>query len=262
MNDIQVSIVTINLNNKNGLERTLKSVENQNFSAIELIIVDGKSSDGSQELVHEFMKLTFLRRIQYVSESDNGIYDAMNKGLSMARGTYIVFLNSGDCMDSSMVVSRMFTRNGDFDLLYGNIKVNESGRLKVVKSNPLIQFYKQYQHDLPPIPAVFFRRSLLLSMGGFDISYKIIADVVLIARIFSNQNIKYKHIDITVSNFEPNGISSVVENQKLIFEERERFIADEYPSYLTSFNLYCKSNQSLFGKIKAKIRSMHMGICS
>jgi glycosyltransferase involved in cell wall biosynthesis len=250
-----ISIITINLNNKNGLLRTLKSLEIQDYKEFELIIVDGESVDGSQEVIAKFLEVSSAN-IKFICEKDLGIYDAMNKGLSLATAEFILFLNSGDCLDSAKVLDSVASVEGEFDVIYGNLKVCNSGQLREIKSNPTICFFKQYQHDLPPQPAVFFRRTLIQNYGGFDLSYKIISDVVLIANIFANPDTTYFYLDIVITNFDLGGISSARENQRAIICERERFISEKYPQYLSSLKAYYKSDRSLLGRIISKIKSL------
>lgn len=256
-----ISIVTINLDNKGGLLRTLKSLDEQECREFELIIVDGESVDGSQEVISEFLEVGSVANVIYICEKDCGIYDAMNKGLSLATGELILFLNSGDCLDSSKVVDSVASVEGGFDVIYGDLKVCDRGHLREIRSNPTICFFMQYQHDLPPQPAVFFRRTVIQDLGGFDLSYKIIADVVLIANIFANPDTTYFHLDLVITNFDPSGVSSAHDNQLAIMDERERFISEKYPQYLSDLKAYYKSDRSLKRRVFSKIRSLYTNLC-
>ena len=99
---MKLSIVTINRNNANGLEKTMQSVASQSFKEFEYIVVDGASTDGSVDVIrsHE----ADCAHLKWVSEPDSGIYNAMNKGLQMATGDYVQILNSGDCLAASDVM--------------------------------------------------------------------------------------------------------------------------------------------------------------
>jgi glycosyltransferase involved in cell wall biosynthesis len=115
MHNQRLSIITINLNNASGLQKTFDSIFSQDFTAIEYIVIDGQSEDGSQELIKQY-----AGKINYcISEKDTGIYNAMNKGISKATGDYLLFLNSGDYLSGpGTVIScgtlKIFKRKGYF----------------------------------------------------------------------------------------------------------------------------------------------------
>ena len=119
---MKLSIITINRNNATGLEKTMQSVVSQTFKEFEYIVVDGASKDGSVEVIKELG--TEIAHLQWVSEPDSGIYNAMNKGIRMASGDYIQILNSGDCLAAADVTERMLKaleEKGNPTILYGNM---------------------------------------------------------------------------------------------------------------------------------------------
>lgn len=240
---MKISIVTINRNNKEGLEKTVKSVIRQTYSNLEYIIIDGASTDGSLDVINDYRE----KLACWISEPDKGIYNAMNKGLGKATGDYILFLNSGDYLANDSVIETIISHVHDEDVYYGNIGVYQNGQLHEIPSASKVEYCKRYQHDLPPHPAVFIKSNLLRDCGGFDESYKIISDVVLIARIFSIEKTKYKYINTLITIFNTEGISSNKDNQKTVYEERKRFILHEFPHYLNDFESILK--QSLFKRI-------------
>ncbi|NJO90458.1 MAG: glycosyltransferase [Chloroflexia bacterium] len=115
MNKLKLSIITINLNNARGLEKTIKSVVNQTYSNVEYIVVDGGSIDNSVNIIKSYEKSIEF----WISEKDNGIFHAMNKGIEKATGDYLLFLNSGDCLFSTTVIEKVFGNKQNKDLLYG-----------------------------------------------------------------------------------------------------------------------------------------------
>ncbi len=237
---LSLTIVTINRNNSIGLQKTLKSIIAQTYSRIELIIVDGASSDNSMEVVNDIIASN-VRGFQLItiSEPDSGIYNAMNKGLKYATGDYIFFLNSGDVFIDNQVVETVFSEINNEDVIYGNICIEQNNKIKILHSNPQIQFFDKYQHDMPPHPATFVRRTKISELGGFDEEYRIISDVILIMKLFSDRNIKYKFLDIPITFFNLDGISSQSSNELLIYKERRNFIISNYPKYLNDFeNIY------------------------
>jgi len=117
-NKTTVTVITINKNNKYGLEKTIKSVIAQSYPSIEYIIIDGNSEDGSDQILEKYRSKVSL----ITQEDDSGIYEAMNKGISNATGDYILFLNSGDYLVGSNVVETMFTDHQiDASFIYGNL---------------------------------------------------------------------------------------------------------------------------------------------
>ena len=118
MSNKKLSVITINYNNKNGLIKTINSVINQTYKDFEFIIIDGGSTDGSLEVIQEYSG-----QINYwVSEPDNGIYHAMNKGIVMAKGEYCNFMNSGDCFFDEQVLKNAFSHNLSVDIFIGKAK--------------------------------------------------------------------------------------------------------------------------------------------
>ena len=113
---MRLSVITINMNNRKGLERTIKSVVCQIFADFEYIVIDGASVDGSADVIREYAD-----KIHYwISEPDTGIYNAMNKGILQAKGDYCLFLNSGDALYTTTVLEEVFNQNFSEDIIIGN----------------------------------------------------------------------------------------------------------------------------------------------
>ena len=120
---MRYSIITINYNNKGGLEKTINSVLGQSFHNYEYIIIDGGSTDGSVEIIKKYAS-----QIDYwVSESDNGVYNAMNKGIGKASGEYLNFMNSGDTFHSSSALETISDLHSDDDIIIGGYYETEKG---------------------------------------------------------------------------------------------------------------------------------------
>ena len=114
----KISIITVNYNNLEGLQRTFNSVFNQTWKEFEYVVIDGGSTDGSKELIEKYND-----KIDYwVSESDNGIYNAMNKGIKKAKGEYLLFLNSGDNLFNHTVLEENHSVIKEMDLIYFNLE--------------------------------------------------------------------------------------------------------------------------------------------
>ena len=128
---MNLSIITVNLNNCEGLHKTIKSVASQSFPDFEYIVIDGNSNDGSVELIKENTQCI----TKWVSESDTGIYQAMNKGIRIANGEYLLFLNSGDFLVDDQVLEKVFSVKRSVDILCGKCNISNEG-VVVHTTNP------------------------------------------------------------------------------------------------------------------------------
>ena len=115
----RLSVITVVFNNVKDIERTMLSVLNQTYTNIEYIIIDGGSNDGTLELIDKYKD----RITKIISEKDNGIYDAMNKGLTLATGEYVLFMNSGDEIYARDTVEKVFDSAPDADIYYGETEM-------------------------------------------------------------------------------------------------------------------------------------------
>jgi glycosyltransferase involved in cell wall biosynthesis len=208
---MKVSVITINRNNAEGLERSIRSLEAQS-AACEYIVVDGGSTDHSMDIVRQSKAVT-----RFLSEKDNGIYHAMNKGLSMASGDYVYFLNSGDEFYSSKVLSAVSALAGP-GIIYGNIILKNAVRQKLVPPGKLdVPFFMTgtLWH-----PCAFVKRELFDSAGPFNESMRIAADYEFFIRAVLRHNADYRYADIDISLYDMSGISNRPENSALESEER------------------------------------------
>lgn len=226
------SIITINWNNASGLEKTMKSVLGQVCTDFEHIVVDGASTDGSVEVINEYAE-KFGERLRWVSEKDKGIYNAMNKGIGMASGEYVQFLNSGDCLAAPDVTERMFKALKDRDfptILYGNmLKDMPNGRILRDRcfAGQDITFLGFYTGTLNHSPA-YIKRSLFDKYGLYDESLKIVSDWkwYLQAIVLGEEKPEYTDIDVTL--FDMTGISET--NKELDKAERRQVLEGLVPA--------------------------------
>lgn len=221
-----LSIITINRNNAPGLEKTMASVLAQTYTVFEYVVVDGASTDGSVEVIKRYAE-AFGSRIKWVSEPDTGIYNAMNKGIRLATGEYLEFLNSGDRLVSGNVLIKMqgaCEQNEKPSILYGNmlkeIWVDKSLRSKSFAGKD-ITFLGFYTGTLNHPPA-WIKRSLFEKYGLYDESLHIVSDWkwFLQAIIFGGE--KPVYVDEDVVFFDMTGISE--RNKELDREERRKVL--------------------------------------
>lgn len=204
----KISIITINYNNFDGLRRTLESVAGQAGAKFEHIVIDGLSNDGSQKLVNSYQNLH--GNSAKVIEEDSGIYDAMNKGLGLASGDYVAFLNSGDVLPSSDTIFRCSAILDEYPTaLYGDIDFVDA-HMRVVREWKSGRFLrsKLLWGWMPPHPMLFIKRSALIGSGGFDTSYTIAADYKLLLSILSKPSVKVRYTGFKVARMEVGGLSN------------------------------------------------------
>ncbi len=200
----KVSIITVCFNAAETLECTIKSVINQSYQNIEYIIIDGCSKDGTIDIIKKYeRKIT-----KWLSEPDNGIYDAMNKGIQISSGELIAFLNADDWYEDGAIdfVVRNYQMNQNVDILHGNeIRRTEDGKfLWAMRPN---QNYKKLKTGMTLFhSACFITRKCYDQWGLYDINYSIAADYDLLLRFYVH-GAKICHIDKALTNFRLIGIS-------------------------------------------------------
>lgn len=203
------SIITVVYKDSIGLEKTIKSFESQHMSRfhLELIVIDGFSECGK---IDELSKSFLVSK--YVSEPDNGIYDAMNKGILLSAGDWIYFLNAGDTLENDNVLLNLFNEiesSADVNMLYGCYRAD--GVLqKQVCTLPFLNAY-MINHQ-----SMIYHRSLL--EHGYDIRYRFCADYAHLLSVWPR--LKPKALDLCIANFDTTGVSSQASNKARMWQER------------------------------------------
>ena len=206
---MKISIITVSLNSAKVIERAITSVESQNYKDFEHIVIDGGSTDGTLSFLNSGRhNLSF-----WVSEPDQGIYHAMNKGLERARGDVVCFLNADDYYATAEVFGTVVKEMSlkDLDALYGDVVFFK-------KDNPgkIIRHYRSagFTPDripsgfMPAHPALFMRRDVFTDIGGFDIRYRIAGDFEFILRAFYKNNLRYEYLPEVFVKMQSGGIST------------------------------------------------------
>ena len=236
-----LSIITINRNNAHGLKKTMQSVVSQTNKDLEYIVVDGASTDESVEVIKHFAE---QRDIRWVSERDNGIYNAMNKGIGMAQGEYVMILNSGDYLVSPQVVDEMgkaLETNNRPDIFYGNmLKIWPDG--KILRDHQLRDDYSlfDFYHGTLNPDGTYIRRSLFEQYGPFDESLKICSDWAWMLKTVGMNGVKPLHVDIDTLYFDMTGVSEGGErSRQTIRNERQQVLKQTLPAaVLEDYNRY------------------------
>lgn len=225
---MKLSIITINLNNKAGLEKTINSVLKQDSKAFEYLVIDGGSTDGSAELLRAFdLQLSY-----WVSEPDAGIYSAMNKGARLAKGDYLLFLNSGDCLVSPETLTQALPHLGKHDLVYGQLRYDrEEGFTDA--SYPEVLSFSYLKENYLPHPSTFIRRKLLLDSGLYQEEYKICADWVFFIKAVCKLDCSYVFLKQPISIYNTTGLSAQASWQQTIEKERQQALEENFKLFLS-----------------------------
>lgn len=199
----RVSVITPCLNSVKTIRQTIESVLNQTYPNIEYIIVDGGSKDGTLSVIEEYESL-FQGRLRYVSEKDQGIYDAMNKGIKMSTGCLIGILNSDDYYEREAVEHciKRYTP-GKEQVIYGYQRILQNER--VVKI--CINSHKGIHQNMLPHPTCFVSREVYRKYGLFIKFFKIAADYEFMLRVYK-KNVEFIQIPEVLANFRSGGASS------------------------------------------------------
>ncbi|MEN9917865.1 MAG: hypothetical protein RL662_301 [Bacteroidota bacterium] len=222
---MKLSVITINRNNKEGLEQTISSVLSQSFTDLEYIIIDGASNDGSVEVI-EKNKVN----ISYcISEPDKGIYNAMNKGIKQATGEYLYFLNSGDVLVSNDVFTHMFASTISSSFICGNFIWDRNGNLTKDDSYKqrdwVFSLYDIYAGFLAH-QAFFIHRNMFDKYGLYDERLKIMSDWKLFFIAIGIQHEVVSYLDVDIAIYNTDGISSTI-GGKVILAEKQKVAQEE-----------------------------------
>ncbi len=226
---MELSIITVNYNNKAGLAKTLASIEAQTCKPAQCIVIDGGSADESLAVIDRYKAMLN----HSVSEPDRGVYEAMNKGIRAATAEYILFLNSGDILASAEVLQQAATYFEEKDLVYGNLLLDKGTGLPAEKVYPdTLSFSHFFINDESlPHPATFIRKSLFEKVGYYTESFKIVSDWEFWLKALFLHNASYCHIPLAVSVFDMEGMSSSQANQERITAEKKE-VYSRYFSHL------------------------------
>lgn len=206
---MKLSIVTINYNNAEGLRKTMDSVFAQTCKEFEYIVIDGASTDGSVDVIRASALQAEGLTFTWVSEKDTGIYNAMNKGVRMAGGEYVLMLNSGDYLVDEYVIERIMPELDGTDILQGNNIEERKGAIYrnrgYGKSNidifDVLRGYFLHQ-------ASFCRKDLFERYGYFDESYKMCADTKFFMNCLGKHDASFRYIDVDIADYDMLGISA------------------------------------------------------
>ncbi len=192
---ILISVITVSYNSSETIEDTITSVMNQSIHEYEHLIIDGESTDNTLEICSKYPHLKIF------SEPDNGIYDAMNKGIIRSRGKYILWLNSDDYLLDNDVLKNVFEDFENADIIMSGIKIINPITKKIIRLwNPSMPSkFKIFLGWLPAHPSFIVKKSIVDRVGGYDVKYSVSADYGFMIRCIENsKNIITKRQTMTI----------------------------------------------------------------
>ncbi len=218
------SIIIPTYNCEGTIKKCLYSVLCQTFTNIEIIIVDGFSIDETLSIVNSIKDY----RIKILSESDKGIYDAMNKGIKLAKGEWTYFLGSDDSLYDEEILEYIFTNFNDknYDVVYGNVLMTETNKIYdgVFNSEKIQTITLCHQ-------AIFYRKKVHYDLGLYNIKYKVLADHDLNLKWFFSKKHKHIYVDKIIANYSINGYSSIVKDTVFYDELPEKLFCLGFNEY-------------------------------
>lgn len=223
-----VSIITVTYNAESLLEETMQSVFNQTYRKIEYILIDGLSSDGTLDIIRRHKDRISL----WKSEKDHGIYDAMNKGISLAKGELIGMINAGDTYEKDAVESvvEAYLAHPDCGIFHGNMNYLDAAGNLIKTKYPEIHLENLYKGMSLHHPTFFVTKNIYATNGLYDTNYKVSADFDFALRNYI-KGTRFFYINKVISNFRLGGFS-MNNNIKGMYESRDILLNNGYSKYI------------------------------
>lgn len=227
----KLSIITINYNNKAGLQKTMQSVITQTWQDFEFIIIDGDSFDGSKDILNTYSSfLTYS-----VSEPDSGVYNAMNKGIKISTGDYLMFLNSGDALIDNNVLEKLQVElNGEYDIYYGDILYIDGIKQEVRTFPKKLNFAFFYEQNISH-QASFIKAKLFKDIFLYSENFKIVSDWEFFTYAICRREASYRHLDHVIVIYDGTGMSSNSNNYSAIKQERDASLNRYFPEFIKDY---------------------------
>lgn len=223
ISNVKMSIITATFNSERYLEETIRSVISQSYSNIEYIIIDGGSTDRTLRLVEKYAD----KIDKVISEADKGIYDAFNKGISIATGDVIYFLNSDDYLIQDNIIkeiAKTFSSHPQIDVIYGNVLTKDEKNGYEYVSGKLTTIEDLKEGRMCPHQGFFVRKKLFDKYGQFNLDYKIASDFDFAIKCFTNNIEASTYIDQVIAVFRTGGESSSPVARQRLIEEQSKII--------------------------------------
>jgi Glycosyltransferases involved in cell wall biogenesis len=216
---MKLSIITINLNNRDGLTKTIQSVLSQSYGNFEFIIIDGESGDGSVDCIREAKRQ--FPSLYWISEPDSGVFNAMNKGIRLAQGDYLLFLNSGDSLVDKDVLEHVFSSDYSTDILLGIAWVTKQGDL-IWRAYPKNEYtLNDFYYGSLAHQAAFIKKDMFDRFGLYREDLRFMSDWEFFLRTYIINRCTLTPLDIVICDYDAEGISSDKRNSSAIAYERQ-----------------------------------------
>lgn len=234
---MKISIITVCLNTVNTIEETFLSIFNQTYKNIELIVIDGVSKDGTIEVINKYKDKIFY----FISEPDNGIYDAMNKGIKASTGDFILFLNANDVFYDNLVlekVAKTLSENPEVKFLFGDVDYLSDDKKKsgILKFDDIKDEFSLAFNNICH-QSIFYHKSLFEKFGLYSQEFKIYADWDFNINCLVENKVSTIYLPIVISKFQLGGICSSLSNAKICKLEKKALIKKYYPDFSSIFFL-------------------------
>lgn len=250
MLNLKVSIITVCYNSEDTIEDTIKSISQQSYSNIEYIVIDGRSSDRTNEIIGYYDSAVSI----HVSENDSGLYDAMNKGIALSTGDIVGILNSDDVFydnNSIQDIVSKFVEDATLDAVYADVGFYDKSLKSKIRhySSKGFSFSKLKFGIMPAHPSLYVKRSCFDVVGHYSLSYKIAADFDMVVRLFSKLKFRSKYLPKELVKMRVGGISTsgfkstMLLNKEILQSLAINGIASSY------FHLVLKYPKKIFGFI-------------
>ena len=213
-----LSIITVCKNEEATIGRTIQSVASQTYYNIEYIVIDGGSTDGTLSIIDRYKDDIN----QIISGEDTGIFDAQNRGIELASGEYIAFLNGGDRLCNDKVYEKVFSEEPNSDIIYGDVIIELTSGTLFRKKTPREIYEMFMMYDSIPHPGTVFRRELFDRLGRYDLSYKSIADYEFFLKSIFKHKALYEYRNFPFAVFNLKGVSSKQEKTPEIAQLRRK----------------------------------------
>lgn len=238
---MKVSIITAVHNNASTIKDAIESVINQSYQNIEYIVVDGASTDGTIEIINNYKNYI----VHFISEPDNGIYNAINKGIKLATGDIVGILNSDDFFCCNNIIEKVVNefRKDNIDAVYGDVQfVNPN------KENKITRYYssKRFKPSMfkygfmPAHPSFYAKRSFFNELGYYKETYKIGADFELLLRFLLKNNLNAKYLEMSFVTMRTGGISNRSYKSNLLLNKEILQACRENNVKTNLINIYSK----------------------
>ena len=247
-----ISIITVCYNAAHLLAKTIESVIEQTYKNIEYIVIDGKSTDDTNEIIANYRSNIHT----YVSEPDSCVFDAMNKGISVATGDLIIFLNAGDYYISPFVIEYFISKlnTASADVFFGRfIWEAPLTRDIVLSDNSQVNYNWELKELNFPHPATIYKKNVFEQVGMFDLSFPLQADYEWNVRALVNRKIAFQYIDIITVRFRADGISNDPKHADAISDEKLEISKRYYqPEWLYKSVKELMQKRSVLSKYRLK----------